>query len=55
MGELNNAPPRLSDLAPEDLRIVLRERHQANRDAWMQVHAAAGRTIWQRLSDWWRS
>jgi hypothetical protein len=37
MHELLNAPPRLSDLHGDELRIALRDRHEANKRRWLDT------------------
>lgn len=39
---LKNAPARLSDLRGEDLRIALRERHEANERRWLENRQPKG-------------
>jgi hypothetical protein len=34
--DLINAPPRLSDLHGDELRIALRNRHDANKARWLE-------------------
>lgn len=35
--DLINAPPRLSDLHGDELRIALRDRHEANKARWLET------------------
>lgn len=40
--DLINAPPRLSDLRGDDLRIALRDRHEAAKANWLQNRQPRG-------------
>lgn len=35
--DLFNAPPRLSDLHGDELRVALRDRHEANKRRWLET------------------
>lgn len=50
--DLNNAPPRLSDLGIDDLRRAAHQRHRARTEDWLQsrVHRPLG----QRIADLFR-
>jgi hypothetical protein len=49
-GALMNAPPRLSDLPPDDMRTALIDRHHANQEAWFGIHKEAGLTMRERIT-----